>query len=293
MAASGTGQRKTYFEPHAPGFLKTFPPTFFRERLPESTSWEECNRFSAQQFEDIIINEGANTIAGIIVEPIGNTGGLITPTDEYFTMLRDICDRHKVLLIFDETITGFCKTGHMFGGQSFGVDPDIIVCGKGLSNGVVPLAAMIAREDMGQAFKDHDAFAHGHTFANNPLACAVGSAVLKEMVDGQLHLHALEMGSIMEERMKDLKQRYSCIDELRGKGMLRGVTLQREDGNGKWPELGNALKRTALQNGLIMRIDPTWFTLCPALCATETDIHELFDLVEGSLKDALSDARAA
>src|SRR5579863_1354174 len=149
MAASGNGARRSKFEPQMGGFLKVFPPTFYRDRFE---TWEEANRFAAQSFEDMILMEDPQTVAGIIVEPIGNTGGIITPTPEYFQILRDICDRHNVMLIFDEVITGFGKTGAMFAAQTFGVTPDIICCGKGLSSGVLPIGAMIAREDMAAAF---------------------------------------------------------------------------------------------------------------------------------------------
>ncbi len=120
MAASGTGKRKTPFEPQMGGFLKVFPPTYYRDRFD---SWEECNRFCALMFEDVIRNEDPDTVAGIIVEPIGNTGGIITPTDEYFQILRRICDEYNVILIFDEIITGFARTGNMFAAQTFGVTP--------------------------------------------------------------------------------------------------------------------------------------------------------------------------
>ena len=132
MAASGTGTRKTPFEPQMGGFLKVFPPTYYRDRFP---SWEEANRFCAQSIDDVIVNEDPNTVAGVILEPIGNTGGIITPTVEYFQIIREICDRHNVLLIYDEIITGFGKTGSMFAAQTFGVTPDIICCGKGIPAG--------------------------------------------------------------------------------------------------------------------------------------------------------------
>jgi adenosylmethionine-8-amino-7-oxononanoate aminotransferase len=93
MGASGTGKRKTSFEPQMPGFLKVWPPTHFRGTFAD---WDECNRFAARQFEDIIVSEDPDTVAGVIVEPIGNTGGIITPTPEYYRILRDICDRHHV-----------------------------------------------------------------------------------------------------------------------------------------------------------------------------------------------------
>ncbi len=116
MAASGTGKRKTPFEPHAPGYVKVFPPTYYRDRF---SSWEECNRFCARMFEDVIVMEDPETIAGVILEPIGNTGGIITPTAEYFQIIRAICDKYQVILIYDEIITGFGRTGNMFAAQTF------------------------------------------------------------------------------------------------------------------------------------------------------------------------------
>lgn len=294
MSASGTGMRKTPFEPQMPGFLKLWPPTYFQDRLPEGTSWEEVNRICAHMFEDVIVNEDASTVAGIILEPIGNTGGLITPTEEYFSIVRSICDRHKVLLILDETITGFCKTGSMFGCDSFNVVPDIIVTGKGVSNGIVPLAAMICQVDMAKVFLDDPShfFAHGHTFANNPLACAVGSAVLHEMSTHSLDKKAQRLGEVIFNRLSAMQDKFGCIKEVRGRGILRGVLLVKDrETNQAWPELGIALKSTAMRNGLIMRIDPTWFTVAPALCAEEEDIHEMCDLIEQSLGDALQMVR--
>jgi adenosylmethionine-8-amino-7-oxononanoate aminotransferase len=188
------------------------------------------------------------TVAGILIEPVGHIGGIITPTDEYFQIVRDICDRHEVMLIFDEIITGFGRTGNMFAAQTFGVTPDIICAGKGLSSGVVPLGAMAAREEMAQAFlgkEEEDVqFAHGNTFAGNPLACAAGIAVIEELV-------------------KDTKT------------------------NAPFPELGKALKKTSLKNGLILRVDPNWFAVGPALNVEESQLDAMMDLIEKSLEEAL------
>lgn len=288
MAASGTGKRKTPFEPQMSGFLKVFPPTYYRDRFD---SWEACNRFTAQSFEDVIINEDPDTVAGIILEPIGNTGGIITPTEEYFQIIRDICDRHNVVLIFDEIITGFGRTGSMFAAQTFGVTPDIICSGKGLSSGVLPMGAMMAREEMGEAFfgpaEDAVNFAHGHTFAGNPLGAAVGIAVIEELVEQNLVEQAHVLGKYLANKLENLKQ-YGVVREVRGRGLLLGVELVR-DANSltPYPELGTALKQTALNNGLIMRIDPSWFAVAPALIATEADMDELYDLIDRSLLEAL------
>jgi adenosylmethionine-8-amino-7-oxononanoate aminotransferase len=246
-------------------------------------------------FEDVIVSENPETVAGVIVEPIGNTGGIITPTQEYYQILRDICSRHNVLLIFDEIITGFGKTGNMFAAQTYDVTPDIICSGKGLGSGVVPLGAMIAKRDMGKAFlgksSDNVEFAHGNTFAGNPLACAVGIAVIDEISKNGLDKKAAETGAYLYEKLLTLKK-YGVVREVRGKGILLGVELvKNEKTNEPFSELGTALKETAIENGLIMRIDPTWFAVAPALIAMKSDIDEMFALIEKSLKDALEKVR--
>ena len=294
-AAGGTGKRKTKFEPQMAGFLKVFSPIQYRDRF---SSWEETNRFCARMFEDVIVNEDPETIAGIILEPICNTGGIVTPTDEYFQILRDICDRYNVLLIFDEVMTSFGRTGDMFAAQTFGVTPDIICAGKGLSSGAMPVGAMMAREDMGQAFygavENDIQFAHGHTYAGNPLACAVGIAVIDEIVEQELDKKARRLGAHLVERFEGLK-RYGVVREVRGKGVLQGVELVQDvETMSPFPagrKLGDALKKTALENGLVMRINPDWFAVSPPLIADESDIDEMCDLIEKSLQDALDMVR--
>ncbi len=289
MAASGTGKRKTPFEPQMPGFIKVYPPSYYRDRF---ASWEECNRFCAQMFEDAIINEDPDTVAGVIVEPIGNTGGIITPTEEYFHLLREICDRHDVMLIFDEIITGWGRTGSMFAAETFGAIPDIICSGKALSNGTIPLGAMIAREDMAEAFKGDPAaglnFAHGHTYAGSPVGCAAGLAVINEIVEKDLAARAGKMGAYLAEKLEGLKK-YGVVREIRGRGLIRGVEfVKNTNGLQPFPELGMALKKTALQNGLIIRVDPTWFAVVPALVISKNEVDEMCELIDRSLQEALA-----
>jgi adenosylmethionine-8-amino-7-oxononanoate aminotransferase len=199
------------------------------------------------------------------------------------------------MLIYDEVITGFGKTGSMFAAQTFGVTPDIICTGKGLSSGMIPLGTMIAREDMADAFygaaTDDVHFAHGHTFAGNPLASAVGIAVIDEIVEKNLCQKARELGEYLARKLENLKK-YGVIREVRGKGILQGVELVRDIKTMQpFPELGKALKLSALKNGLIMRIDPEWFAVAPALIATQTDIDEMCDLLEKSFTEALEMVR--
>ena len=280
MAASGNGSRKSKFDPQMPGFLKVFPPSHYRDRFDTE---EDANRFAAESVEEVILQEGPETVAAVILEPIGNTGGIITPTREYFQILRAICDRYNVALVFDEVITGFAKTGRMFAAQTYDVTPDLICTGKGLSGGAIPLGAMIAREDMASAFEGPAGsgrnFAHGHTFAGNPLACAVGIAVIDEIVEKDLCAKAEQLGGYLAERLGCLKK-LGIVREIRGKGLIRGVEFTQ-------PQLGERLKKTAIRNGIILRIDPGWFAVSPPLIAERSDIDEMCGLIEKSVKDAL------
>jgi adenosylmethionine-8-amino-7-oxononanoate aminotransferase len=289
MAAGGNGIRKSSFEPHLNGFLKVFPPSFYRDKF---ASWEEANRFAARSVEDVLVHEDPETVAGFLVEPIGNTGGIITPTEEYFQIVREICDRYNVTLIFDEVITGFAKTGAMFAADTFMVTPDIICTGKGISAGMVPLGAMIAREDMAYAFRgapeDGRFFAHGHTFAGNPLSCAVGLAVLEEIIGCDLCAKARTMGAYLRKRLARL-EKFGIVREIRGKGVLLGVELVKDTRTMEpFPALGKALKIAAWRNGIVLRVDPTWFAVCPPLIAEESDLEEMCALIEKSVDDALN-----
>jgi beta-alanine--pyruvate transaminase len=265
-----------------------FPPDHYRD---DFSSWEECCRFAARAFEDVIAAEDPRTVAAVLIEPISNTGGIVTPADEYFRLLRAACDRHDVMLIFDEVITGFGRTGAMFAAQTFGVTPDILCCGKGISSGVIPMGAMAAREDLGGAFLgapgDEVQFMHGHTFAGNPLACAVGIAVIDEIVEKRLDQRARVLGEYLRARLEELGD-LGIVREVRGKGLFLGVEFCRPGSPREpFPELGRALKRTALANGVILRVDPHWFGVAPALIATESELDEMVALIRASLQDAL------
>ncbi len=296
MSASGGAKRKLKFEPHVPGFLKAFSPIQLRDRF---ASWEETNRFCAQLFEEIILNENPETVAAVLVEPICNTGGIVTPTQEYFAILRDICSRHHVLLIFDEVLTGFGKTGDMFAAQTFDVVPDILCSGKGLSGAVIPSGAIMVREELADSFygepEKEIQFFHGHTYAGNPLAAAAGIAVIEELVEKKLPEKARRLGEHLRRGLEGLKD-LGVVREVRGKGVLLGVELVEDPRtNRPFPpgrKLGEELKRTALEQGLILRIDPDWFAVCPPLIAEEGDLDELCARIRASLGAAIARLRA-
>jgi adenosylmethionine-8-amino-7-oxononanoate aminotransferase len=224
----------------------------------------------------------------------GNTAGIIAPTEEYYQMVRRTCDEYGVILIFDEVLTGIGKTGDMFAAQTYHITPDIICSGKGLASGMLPFGSMIAREDMADAFRgpgsEHKFFAHGHTYANFPLGCAVATEVLSIIEEENLLTRARDMGEYLRNRLEKLKD-YGVVREVRGRGVLLGVEFV-EDANTNRPfpvdrKLGNALKKTARANGVILRIDPDWFAIAPPLVATDAELEELCYKIDRSVLDAI------
>ena len=294
-SASGGAMRKPKIEPEVGGFIKVPNPIQLRDRFP---SWESANSYCAENIGEVIKNENPETIAGIILEPICNTAGIVKPTKDFFQSVRQICDNNQVMLIFDEVLTGLAKTGKMFAAQLFDVVPDILTTGKSLSGGVCPMGVMTAREDLADAFfgepEANVHFAHGHTWGGNPLASAVGIETINVISEERLDEKAVLLGDYLVGKLAGLKK-LGIVGEIRGSGVLRGVEIVTDDKSNKpFPsdaKLGGALKRTAIDNGLIMRIDPDWFAVCPPLIASERDIDEMYDLIEKSVVDALAMVR--
>jgi adenosylmethionine-8-amino-7-oxononanoate aminotransferase len=290
MAAGGSA-RKVKFEPQMPGFVKAYSPKQLRDSF---SSWEETCRFCAHLLEKTILGEHPDTVGAVLIEPICNTAGIITPTREYFEIIRNVCDRYGIMLIFDEVLTGFGKTGDMFAAQTFGVTPDIICSGKGLSSGAIPMGAFMVREDIADVFygpeEDDINFAHGHTYAGFPLACAVGIEAINVLEEEKLLERARKMGVYLKGRLEGLGK-YGILREVRGKGVLLGVEIVQDAATNKpFPRdnsLGNALKKTSMKNGVILRIDPDWFAVAPPLIMTDAEMEEMCDAIEKSVKDAL------
>ena len=284
LGATGLAARRGLYEPLLSNFIRVHPPHCYR--CPFEKQYPDCDVFCARTVEDTIKMEGPDTIAGIIVEPITNTGGIITPPDPYFPILREICDRHGVLLIFDEIITGFGRTGEMFAAQTFNTIPDILCVGKGMGGGYGPLAAMIVRDPLARAFwGDPDEgieFSHGHTFGGNPLSCAAGIASITELVERNVPALARATGRYLAERLEGLRK-FGIVGEVRGKGMLRGVELV------PGCELGRRIARRAMDLGLIIRADPTWFALAPPLIISREDLDLMLSILEKAVEDVLAD----
>ncbi len=294
LSASGLKSRKTVNEPMAPGFLHVFPPTCYR--CPFGKNHPDCGITCARIVESVIEMEDADTVAAIMVEPIGHTGGIIDPPPEYLPILRDICDRHNILLIFDEIITGAGRTGHLFAAETFGVLPDVLCTAKGLSGGYAPLSAMICRQPIADAFwgpiAENPGFVEGHTFEGNPISCAAGIAVLREILERDLCGNTRRQGECLRAGFERLAKKHGVIGDIRGKGLLQGIEFVR-DVKTKEPfpasvSFGVRVGRRALEKGLLCRFDPHWLAFGPALVVTSEQIDEMIELLDKSIGETLA-----
>jgi adenosylmethionine-8-amino-7-oxononanoate aminotransferase len=294
LSASGLKGRKTVNEPLAPGFVHVFPPTCYR--CPFGKTYPSCEITCATLVGSVIEMEDPETVAAIMVEPIGHTGGIIDPPPEYLPILRDICDRHDILLIFDEIITGIGRTGNLFAAETFGVTPDVICTAKGLSGGYAPLSAMICTKRIADVFwgplASNPGFVEGHTFEGNPLSCAAGLAVLREILERDLCGNARRLGERLRAGFERLAAKHGVIGDIRGKGLLMGVEFVQDVTTKKpfSPDIGFGLRvgRRALANGLLCRFDPNWLAFGPPLVTTAEQLDEMLDVLDRSIGEALT-----
>jgi adenosylmethionine-8-amino-7-oxononanoate aminotransferase len=292
LSASGLKSRKTVNEPLAPGFIHVFPPTCYR--CPYGKNHPECQITCATLISDVIEMEDPSTVAAVMVEPIGHTGGIIDPPEEYLPILRDLCDRHNVLLIFDEIITGVGRTGRMFAAETFGVIPDVICTGKGLSGGYVPLSAMICRKPIGDTFwgpiAENPGYVEGHTNEGNPISCAAGLAVLREILERDLLTNCRAQGERLRSGFKRLANKYGVIGDIRGKGLFQGIEFVKDPATKERfaDPIGVKIGRRALDNGLLCRFDPHWLAFGPALVSTAEQIDEMVAILDRSMGEVLN-----
>jgi adenosylmethionine-8-amino-7-oxononanoate aminotransferase len=295
LSASGLKSRKTVNEPLAPGFLHVFPPTCYR--CPFGKSYPECGITCATIVNDVIEMEDPATVAAIIVEPIGHTGGIIDPPEEYLPILRDICSKQNILLIFDEIITGIGRTGNMFAAETFGVIPDILCVAKGLAGGYAPLSAMICRQSIADAFwgplSENPGFVEGHTFEGNPISCAAGLAVLREIIERDLCRNARSQGERLRAGFQRLAEKHGIIGDIRGKGLFQGIEFVRDlatkERFSDETAFGLRVGRRALDNGLLCRFDPHWLAFGPPLITTAEQIDEMVAILDRSLGEVLAE----
>lgn len=255
----------------------------------------ETGRHYADMLEAQILAEGPQTVLAFIVEPVGGAStGCLVPPAGYMQRIREICDEYDILLIHDEVISGGGRTGHFLAADTWNVAPDIAVLSKGFGAGYMPLGAVIAHDRIVEAVLDHGGFAHGFTYAGNPLACAAGLAVIGEIERQGLMPNALAMGTRLETRLRALMNRYSFIGDVRGLGLLQAFELVSDRRTMQpLPKSLNAYDRLvdlAYDEGLIIYSRRTrgghegdHFLVAPPMIITEDGIDEIMDKLTRAL----------
>lgn len=239
----------------------------------------------ADELEDIVALHDASTIAAVIIEPIAGSAGVILPPKGYLERIREICDKHGILLIFDEVICGFGRTGDNFGATRFAVTPDLMTTAKGLTSGTVPMGAVLAKSDIYDTFMTGPEgaieFFHGYTYSGHPLAAAAGCATLDVYVDEGLFQRARELESSFEDALHSLKGEPNVID-IRNFGLIGAVELQPVDGQ----PTARAMQvfRDCYDNGVIIRTTGDTLAFSPPLIIEEAHIEKLVDTVRAALR---------
>ncbi len=225
LSATGQALRKYKYEPLSPGFLHVAPPDNYRR--PPGQSVEDYNLQRAQEFEEKIIWEQKETIAGIIMEPLITGGGILIPHPIYVEKVQEICKRHGVLLIIDEVICGFGRTGKAFGHQHFNIKPDIITMAKGMTSAYLPLSVTAIRKDIYDQFdteEENSHFRHINTFGGNPAACAVALKNIEIIERESLIERSSELGERLLKELANLTD-HPYVGDVRGLGFLLGIEL--------------------------------------------------------------------
>jgi beta-alanine--pyruvate transaminase len=238
----------------------------------------------ADELERIVALHDLSTIAAVIVEPMAGSTGVLLPPKGYLKKLREICDRHGILLIFDEVITGFGRLGSPFAAHHFDVMPDMIVCAKGLTNGVIPMGAVLVREEIHDAFMtgpEHliELF-HGYTYSGNPMAAATALATLETYAEEGLLTRARELEGYWEDALHALKDHPHVID-IRNMGLIGAVELESIPGQPAKRAFDAFVK--AFEKGILIRVTGDIIALSPPLIISEGEIDELI----GTLGDVL------
>jgi adenosylmethionine-8-amino-7-oxononanoate aminotransferase len=259
----------------------------------------------ADQLDYVLQQVGAENVAAFIAEPVvGATIGAVPATTGYFERIREICDRHDILFIADEVMTGFGRTGKKFGIDHWDAAPDLIACAKGIAGGYTPLGAVIVRpEIVGQVRGTGGSFVIGHTAGGNPLSCAVGSAVLEYTVKHRLVDNAEIVGSYFKERLVELMGTHPIIGDVRGLGLMLGVELVADrETKMPFPVEVKASKRVAdatFERGLVSypgqgTVDGVvgdHLLYTPPLTITKAQIDELIEMLDDSLRSVERDLR--
>jgi adenosylmethionine-8-amino-7-oxononanoate aminotransferase len=286
-AATGLPPFHKGFGPLPPAFVRA--ETCYPYRCGHCRGADDCNLACADDIEKAIVAEGPETVAAVIAEPVHGAGGVIVPTPGYWPRLREICDRHDVLLIADEVITGFGRTGRWFALEHWGVQPDMMTVAKAITSAYVPLAGTIYSKRV------HDAvlraptdkkFMHGYTNAGHPTACAVALRNLQIIEDEGLVERAAEMGVRLLDGLRALGE-HNNVGDVRGLGLIAGIELV-ADKSSRAPfdaaeAVGPRMLREMRNRGVITRVKGDSVLLAPPLVVSEAQVDKIISVVEESM----------
>ena len=286
MTASGD-PRRWPVEPGIPGIVRAFDPYCYR--CPFGQKVETCARECVSHIEEIIQMEGPLNVAAVMVEGITGSNGLLVPPDDYYPRLRALCDKYGILLIDDEVMCGFGRTGKWLATQHYGVKPDIVSCAKGLTSGYLPLGAVIVSEGIANYFENHMLWG-GLTYSGHPVCCAAAVANLSVYEEEHIFANVERQGRYLASRLEAMKHKYACVGDVRYKGLFSVLELVKDKAsreplapfNGSGPEmakLASHLKSKHLY--AFSRFNMLW--VCPPLIISENELSHGLDIIEQAL----------
>ena len=285
VSSSMTGIAKNHagFGLPLPGFLHTHDAHYSRNHLPGESETQYVARILGD-LERMILAEGPDTVMAFMVEPCAAAGGVIIPPDGYFPALQELLERYEILLLADEIVTGFGRTGRMFGSETFDLRPAAITLGKALTGAYQPVAAIALRGDICDVLERHSdtigSFAHGTTYSGHPVGSAVAVRALELMEERDILGHVQRVAPVFQARLEGL-ERFAGVLETRGVGLVGAFQLR--DSHGV-PSAAK-FKELAEDSGVILRAVPVGNSLArsPPLIISEAEIHELYDRIERAL----------
>ena len=288
MSVNGNTNFRRAYEPLLPGCFHIDTPWLYRN--PYTDDPLELGEICAELLEREIVFQGPDTVAAFIAEPVQGAGGVIVPPANYWPLVRKICDKHGVLLIADEVVTGFGRTGHLFGTRLWGVNADLWCLAKGISSGYVPLGATAISNKVAQVFNDDKtgqaAVGHGYTYSAHPVAAAAALATLDQIEALDVPGNAGRVGAVMQERLRKLEQSCSFVGNVRGVGLMLGIEMV-DDKALRTPmprssDIPARVAKEAYQRGLMVRISGPNLILSPPLVISLEEVNHLCDVLEAS-----------
>jgi taurine--2-oxoglutarate transaminase len=284
MALTGD-YRRLPVEPALPGVVHFLDPYCYRCPFGWNGDREHCCLQCIQHVEEVIEHEGPDQIAAIFLEGVTGTNGLIIPPDEYWPRMREICDKYGILLVSDEVMSGWGRTGEWFAVDHWGVVPDIITTAKGITSGYVPLGAVIVREKIAKFFDDRVLFA-GLTYNGHALACAAALATIEAYEEENIFENAKRVGTHLGMRLEQMKQKHPSVGDVRYIGLFSGLELVKNRET-KEPMDVTPLKNFLIDHGVYVFNFKNVLFVVPPLIITEEQLDEGLTLIDEGLAELM------